>query len=144
MPPTEVSGAERAWVGADVVVLEHGSLIVADGAVLRIGDGTRLARAVHVRCTSEVVIEADVSTSDYVSILDTWGTAAGDSERALPTPGAAPVRIGRGAYLGCGAVIGPGVHVGAGAYVGEGAVVVDDVAAHEVVFGNPARLGALR
>jgi UDP-2-acetamido-3-amino-2,3-dideoxy-glucuronate N-acetyltransferase len=48
--------------------------------------------------------------------------------------------VERGASLGSGAVIMGGVRVGAGAMVGAGAVVTRDVAAGEVVAGNPARL----
>ena len=140
VPPTEVVGAERIAIGDGVVVLEHGTLVAAPGARLEIGSGTRLARDVHVLATTEVVIEHDVSTSDYVAILDSWGPGPHQAARSLPSPGAAPVRIGRGAYLGCGSVIGPGVHVGAGAYVGEGAVVLEDVPAHALVRGNPARM----
>jgi acetyltransferase-like isoleucine patch superfamily enzyme len=138
VPPTEVIGPERISIGVGVIVLEHGSLVTAPGARLELGRGTRLARDVHVLCTTEVVLEADVSTSDYVAILDSWGAGPHERARALPTPARGPVRIGQGAYLGCGAVIGPGVTVGAGAYVGEGAVVLDDVPAHALVRGNPA------
>jgi acetyltransferase-like isoleucine patch superfamily enzyme len=138
VPPCDVVGTDRISIGAGVIVLEHGSLLVGPTARLAIGDGTRLARGVQVRCTSEVVIEAEVSTSDYVAIADTWGVTGHEPARLLPSPAAGPVRIGRGAYLGCGSVIGPGVHVGEGAYVGEGAVVTQDVPAHALVRGNPA------
>jgi acetyltransferase-like isoleucine patch superfamily enzyme len=144
VPPTEVIGAASITIGDGVIVLEHGSLLVAPGARLEVGDGTRLARDVHIRCTTEVVIEAEVSTSDYVAIVDTWGAAPGEPERSLPSPGAGPVRICRGAYLGCGSVVGPGVRIGVGAYVGEGAVVLHDVGDHEIVHGNPAGVGVRR
>jgi acetyltransferase-like isoleucine patch superfamily enzyme len=140
VPPTDVVGADRISIGDAVLVLEHGSLLAGPGARLEIGRGTRLARDVHVLCTTEVVIEDEVSTSDYVAILDSWGSGPREQPPTLPTPGAGPVRIGRGAYLGCGSVIGPGVHVGEGAYVGEGAVVLADVPAHALVRGNPAEL----
>src|SRR3546814_346852 len=141
VPPVEVTGADRIEVGAGVVMLELGSLAVGPGARLVIGDGTRLARDVHVRCTSSVTIGPDVSTSDYVAITDTWGPAPGEGpDPAVPAPPSAPVVIERGAYLGCSSVVGPGVTIGEGAFVGEGAVVVDDVPAHCVVYGNPARV----
>ncbi len=50
-----------------------------------------------------------------------------------------PTRIGRGASIGAGAVILAGAHVGDFALVGAGAVVTRPVAAHALVFGNPAR-----
>jgi acetyltransferase-like isoleucine patch superfamily enzyme len=140
VPPTEVVGAERIAIGDGVVVLEHGTLAAGPAGRIEIGRGTRLARNVHVLATTSVVIEEDVSTSDYVAIVDTWGPDPRDHVRTLPSPAVGAVRIGRGAYLGCGSVIGPGVHVGDGAYVGEGAVVLEDVPPHALVHGNPAGL----
>lgn len=48
-----------------------------------------------------------------------------------------PVR--RGATIGANATIVCGNEIGAYAFIGAGAVVVDDVAAHALVVGNPAR-----
>lgn len=140
VPPTAVEGAARITVGTAVVVLELGSLVVGTGGRLHIGDRVRLGRFVHVHCAHEVVVEADASAGDHVSIVDTWGPLPSGRARAVPPPDGAPVLIGRGAYLGGGSVIGPGVRIGAGAYVGEGAVVVADVPPHAVVYGNPARV----
>jgi sugar O-acyltransferase (sialic acid O-acetyltransferase NeuD family) len=47
---------------------------------------------------------------------------------------------GRGAFLGAGCVIAPELSIGARAVVGAGAVVIRDVAAGDVVTGNPARV----
>jgi UDP-2-acetamido-3-amino-2,3-dideoxy-glucuronate N-acetyltransferase len=47
--------------------------------------------------------------------------------------------VGREAAIGSGALILGGVRIGRGALVGAGAVVTHDVAAGEVVTGNPAR-----
>lgn len=43
------------------------------------------------------------------------------------------------AFIGAGAVVSPGLKIGRSAIVGAGAVVIRDVAADEVVAGNPAR-----
>jgi UDP-2-acetamido-3-amino-2,3-dideoxy-glucuronate N-acetyltransferase len=50
-----------------------------------------------------------------------------------------PTRVCRGATLGAGAVLVAGVTVGEFAMVGAGAVVTEDVSAHALVVGNPAR-----
>jgi UDP-2-acetamido-3-amino-2,3-dideoxy-glucuronate N-acetyltransferase len=50
-----------------------------------------------------------------------------------------PVRVCTGAAVGAGSVLLPGVTVGAWALVGAGSVVRDDVPAHGLVVGNPAR-----
>lgn len=52
---------------------------------------------------------------------------------------AAPIVIGRGAYIGGNSTIRYGVHVGEGAVVAAGAVVVRDVAPWTIVGGVPAR-----
>jgi putative colanic acid biosynthesis acetyltransferase WcaF len=57
----------------------------------------------------------------------------------MPTV-AAPISIGKDAWVAARAFIGPGVTVGEGAVVGACAVVVDDVDAFQIVAGNPARL----
>jgi len=47
--------------------------------------------------------------------------------------------VGRGATLGANATVLCGITIGEYAFVGAGAVVVDDVPAHALVVGNPAR-----
>jgi putative colanic acid biosynthesis acetyltransferase WcaF len=51
-----------------------------------------------------------------------------------------PIDVRGGAWIGTEAFIGPGVTVGAGALVGARAVVVANVAEHDIVAGNPARV----
>lgn len=52
----------------------------------------------------------------------------------------APVVVGRGVWIGWGALLLNGIHIGDGAVVGAGSVVTRDVAAGEIVVGNPARV----
>ncbi len=51
-----------------------------------------------------------------------------------------PTRVRYGASIGAGAVIVAGVTIGEFALVGAGAVVTQDVPAHALVVGNPARI----
>lgn len=51
-----------------------------------------------------------------------------------------PVVFEAGSWVGAGAIIGPGVTVGEGAVIAAGAVVFNDVPAHTIVVGNPARV----
>ncbi len=53
---------------------------------------------------------------------------------------AAPIVIGRRCFIGGGATILPGVTVGDGSIVAAGAVVFNDVPAHTIMAGNPARV----
>jgi acetyltransferase-like isoleucine patch superfamily enzyme len=140
VPPARVHGAEAIEVGAGVVVLEGCGLDVdaAGGARLVIGDRVRLAKGAEIVCTTHVEIGDAVSSSDFVTVTDSWALLEGPAG-APPPPPSAPVVIEEGAYLAWGSIICPGVRVGAGAFIGEGAVVMDDVAPHTVVYGNPAR-----
>jgi acetyltransferase-like isoleucine patch superfamily enzyme len=138
VPPATIEGADQIEIGDGVIVMEQSSL-VATGRLV-IGSGARLARFVTVWCTVGITIGPNVSTSDYVALIDTWGRPDGAStDRPDPWP-ASPIVVAAGAYLGAGAIVGPGVHIGEGAFVGENAVVVDDVPSHSVVYGNPARV----
>jgi carbonic anhydrase/acetyltransferase-like protein (isoleucine patch superfamily) len=147
VPPARVIGPELVEIGAGVILMEHceiwaergGSANGTGSPLVHIGDGTRFARFVTIWATTGVHIGARVSTSDYVAIVDCWRRPRA-SGTGPPPPAGSPVVVHDGAYLGCGSVIGPGVTVGEGAFVGEGAVVMDDVPAHAVVYGNPARL----
>ncbi len=140
VPPAEVPNPHLVAVGEGVIVLEWSTLrAVGDGTgspLITLGRGTRLARMNALTATVGITIGESVSSSDYVSVFDTWNPDG--RATAGRAGGAAPVTIGDGAYLGCNSAVCPGVTVGHGAYVGEGAVVVDDVPAHTVVYGNPA------
>jgi UDP-2-acetamido-3-amino-2,3-dideoxy-glucuronate N-acetyltransferase len=141
VPPAEVHGSARIEVGAGVLVLEQSTLVAGPDGRIVLADGVRLAPFASVHASVEVVVEAGVSTSDHVTIVDSWGPTPPAGPGAPATgPGAAPVRVRAGAYLGCGSVVGPGVTIGRGAFVGEGAVVLEDVPDHAVVYGNPARV----
>jgi maltose O-acetyltransferase len=50
-----------------------------------------------------------------------------------------PVRIGSDVWIGGGAILLPGITIGDGAVIGAGSVVTRDVAADQIVTGNPAR-----
>lgn len=57
---------------------------------------------------------------------------------------AAPIVIGRNAWVGMGAVILPGITLGDGSIIAAGAVVTADVPSGAVVSGVPARLAKYR
>ena len=95
--------------------------------------------------------ECEVSIGDYVFIAHE--VVISDCEQAtrasvqrsagrLP-PGHCeprPVHIGSDVWIGMRAVILAGVTIGDGAIIGAGAVVSEDVAAHCMASGNPARI----
>ena len=139
VPPIRIVGPEGIELGRDVVILEDSSIVVdaPAGARLRIGDNVHLAMGAEIICGTSITIGNNVSSSDFIAIVDTWSIPPRDV--TVPPPASGPVVIEDGAYLACGSIIGPGVRVGRGAFIGEGAVVLEDVAPHTVVYGNPAR-----
>jgi acetyltransferase-like isoleucine patch superfamily enzyme len=145
VPPCEVIGAESIALGEAIVILEHSCVRVLEPSAavnpkLRIGDRVRLGRFLTIVCQTDIELADDVSSSDCVTIVDTWSdlSCTVDGPGGLPLPLGGRIRIETGAYLGYGCTIGPGVRVGEGAFVGEGAVVLHDVDAYTVVYGNPA------
>ncbi len=113
----------------------HPSAVISPSATL--GPGTAvLPQAVvhtgatvgaHVIVNTGAVVEHDCVLEDGCSI----------------SPGARMsgcVQIGRAAFVSSGATLAPGVRIGARAIVAAGAVVAEDVPAHQLVMGVPARI----
>jgi len=144
----------------------HPTAVVEDGAV--VGDGTRVWHFAHVRSGARVgercVIGKSVFVDDgavignackiqnFVSVYS--GVTLEDEvfvgPSAVFTNDRYPRAVGggwelvrtvvrRGASIGANATIVCGVTIGPWAVVGAGAVVVEDVEAHRLVVGNPAR-----
>lgn len=117
--PLAVTAAD--WLVMDDVEVGEGALIsphVTFTSNIRIGR--------HFHCNLYSYVEHDCRIGDFVTFAP--GVRCNGN-----------VTIGDGAYLGAGAMIRQGIAVGPGAVVGMGAVVVKDVAAGQVVAGNPAR-----
>ncbi len=147
--------AEDVELGEGVHI-PHPQLVNLYGC--RIGAGTQIGPFVEVQKGAEigcrcklsshaficegVTIEDEVFVGHgvmFVNGLHPRATLAGrlqtdDDWRALLT------RVGFGASLGANATLLGGIAIGRGALVGAGAVVTQDVAAHAVVLGVPARV----
>ena len=148
-PPALITGHHLIRVGGDVVVHPGAFLSIIDrrdgrdyAASLTIGDGVRIGNDVVISCCGQIEIGDRVLIADRVFIGDTYHEYR-DVERPVLDQGLhdpRPVSIERGAFLGINCAVLPGVRVGVGACVGAHAVVTDDVPAHAVVVGNPARV----
>lgn len=107
------------------------NVFVADGA--EIGDGVKLQNNVSVY--DGVVLADDVFVGPSAVFTNVVTPRAHVSRRGEFVA----TRVGRGATIGANATIVCGVTLGEYAFVGAGAVVTNDVAAHRLVVGNPAR-----
>jgi UDP-2-acetamido-3-amino-2,3-dideoxy-glucuronate N-acetyltransferase len=147
----------------------HPSAVVDDGAVLgddtkiwhfchvssgaRLGGGCVLGQNVFVASTVVVGdgcrIQNNVSLYDGVTLADDVfiGPSAVFTNVLNPRAFVArkaeyrATRVGRGASVGANATIVCGNDLGAYSFVGAGAVVTEDVPAHALVLGVPARVG---
>jgi UDP-3-O-[3-hydroxymyristoyl] glucosamine N-acyltransferase len=144
--PIRIIGARRMEIGSDVYV-GSGSCLQTLGDVeappaLFIGDGTSIAgtavlsAASCVRLGKRVLLARNVYIADHMHGFDDVGAAVLDQGITRVRP----VSIADGAWLGQNVVVGPGVSIGEGAVIGANSVVLDDVPAHCVAVGAPARI----
>ncbi len=158
----------KIHIGSNVVV-DDNCLLDAKGESnrgIRIGDGVFIGRNTILSCKN-----GDIELGDHANIgfncelfsasRVTIGSGAllaaytyvigGDHDFSDPskpvleqTRTSAGVTIGAGAWMGAGAKILDGVTIGDHAVIGAGAVVRDDVPAHAVAVGVPARIVSSR
>ncbi|MFC5526634.1 acetyltransferase [Rhodanobacter ginsengisoli] len=110
----------RAFVAADAEIGD-GAQILAMSAICA---NVKLGRGVIVNTSASIDHDCVIGEGVHVG---PGANLAGE------------VRVEDYAFIGVGAVVSPGLKIGRSAIVGAGAVVIRDVAADEVVAGNPAR-----
>lgn len=98
--------------------------------------GSCLGPEVYCYSVGDVIVGVDATVS-FRTFLCTASHDIHDPARSLVV---GPIRLERGAYLFADAFIGMNVTIGEGAVVAARAVVVRDVAAGDVVAGNPCRV----
>jgi UDP-2-acetamido-3-amino-2,3-dideoxy-glucuronate N-acetyltransferase len=126
-PSVVVDGAR---LGKDVVI--GAFCFIARGAV--IGTGTRIQS--HTSVWDGVTLGEDV----FVGPGAIFTNARHPRVAVVRAPAWDCTVVDDGATIGAGAVLVAPVRVGHHAMVGAGAVVLEDVAAHAIVVGNPARV----
>lgn len=125
-----------AKIGAECVIGKG----VYIGAGVTIGDRCKIQNGAMV--FEGAVVEDGVFVGPGAQLANDRFPRALTPEGALKGPDdwrLGHVTVERGASIGAGAIIVPDARIGAWAMVGAGAVVARDVAAHELVTGNPAR-----
>ncbi len=128
----------RMEIGAHVLLRSVNvpvELCTDPGALLTIGDGTRLNYGVSIAATERVTIGAHVRVGPYVMIVD---NDFHEVHRRGQRPPSQPVVIEDHVWIGAKASILRGVRVGRGAIVATGAVVTRDVPDFTIVAGVPA------
>ncbi len=107
-----------------------------------IGSFVKLNAAVYV-CAGVTIDDFCMVSAHTVFTNDRYPRAGNldltGLETSEPTVETLETHVGRGTTLGANATIGPGLTLGEYSMVGMGAVVTRDVAAHQLVVGNPAR-----
>ncbi len=112
------------------------------GAVISIGDETRMAGAcVHACCSITIGKRCLISANCQIFDGNAHDLSFPDVEARINTTGSSqPIVIEDDVWIGANAFILPGVTIGKGAVIAAGSVVTKDVAAMCVVRGNPAKL----
>lgn len=121
---------QGAVVGVDCNIGDHA--FIETGA--RIGDRVTVKNAVLI--WDGVTVEDDVFLGPNVVFTNDLRPRAA-RERSLIVLTA--TRVCRGATVGANATVVCGISIGAHAFIAAGAVVAQDVPAHALVVGNPAR-----
>ena len=136
LAPTFVSVGPGATLTTDGLVHLYGdnTIRVEPGAILSIGDETRINIRTSINVKQEVNIGSRCLIAQDVLIRDN------DGHRLNGVEGLAPVCIQDHVWIGYHATILKGVTIGTGAVVAACSVVVQDVPAHAAVGGNPAQV----
>lgn len=137
--PITVEGTQNVHIGR-YTRLGRRAFLKTDGAGrIEIGEHVTINDGATIVAYERIEIGDHAMIGEYVTIRDAnHGTARGELIRRQPHD-AAPVYIGRDAWIGRGACVLKGVRVEDGAVVGANSVVTKDVPANTVVGGVPAR-----
>lgn len=116
-------------------IYSGGKIYVNPKSVLKLGSGY-INHNVNISVFSEIVIGDGCVISENVTIRDSDNHRIIGSDRSIT----APIKIGDHVWIGMNAVILKGVTIGDGAIIAAGAVVAQDVPAHSLAAGVPAKI----
>ncbi|MHB8262230.1 MAG: acyltransferase [Acidimicrobiales bacterium] len=149
-PPGTIFNEEWISLGKQVMVGPRASMsvgmlpgqpILADSAIIQIGDRCVIGQGSYIVAHTSVVIGDDVQTGPYVYITDqNHGYEDPELPIGIQWPVNKGVVIGPGTWIGTGAIILPGTSIGRNVVVGAGSVVTGNIPDRCVVVGAPARV----
>lgn len=134
---TEVIGNGSITIGR--FLMSRGPLYlksVNDGK-LTIGDDVFFNHNCSITCAEKVTIGNNCMFANNIVIIDHDHVIGGNGVTGELT--ARPVIIEDHVWCGANVTITKGVHIGSGAVIGANAVVVNDIEAHAIVAGVPAK-----
>jgi len=144
LPATRAMAVKRALlrfaganVGPQVSICSSARFLVS--GKLTIGPRSWIGHDVLITGgDADIIIGADVDVAPRVTIV-TGTHAKGCGERAAGAGESHPITIGDGSWIGACATVLGGVTIGERAIVAAGALVREDVPAHGLVVGVPAK-----
>ena len=122
------------FYGADIVVFPEGELTF---------NGGFLNSDVTIRCKNRITIGANTDISHGVLIQDYDGHELffrSEEGEIFSPDNCAPITIGEHVLIFANSIILKGVNIGDGAVVAAGSIVTNDVPAHALVAGVPAKV----
>ena len=103
---------------------------------IQIGDYCLICPGVRIGAAEAIVIEDNcmIASNAYIADAD-WH----DVYNRISAGRAAPVHIGKNAWIGDSAIVCKGVTIGENSIIGAGSVVTGAIPANTIAAGNPAR-----
>lgn len=121
-----VNGTFSFMYGADVILFP--------GASLTLGKDSFVNSDCKIRCSKEIIIGEDCAISHDFTVMDS------DVHFLNGSNNTKKVTIGNHVWIGTRVTVLSGVSIGEGAVIAAGSLVKDDVPAHTLVAGVPAKV----
>lgn len=144
-PRRGASVGTGSWIDPRAHIIGRGTSLGARVTIYRgteilgpvtVGDRTFINRDVYIRPQTTIGPNIDIGP---FSRFITDSHEPGSPTRRAGTQHFRPITVGAGAWIGASVTVLGGVTIGGGAVIAAGSVVTDDVEAHALYAGVPAR-----
>jgi maltose O-acetyltransferase len=125
-----------ARLGAGTVIRGGGYIY---GGALTTGQQCQINRNCYLDFTAPITLGDQVVIGHGVTLITAKHALGDASRRASRQVQGLPIKVGSGVWIGANATVLPGIAISPGAVVAAGAVVTQDVPAHMLVAGVPAK-----